>query len=147
MRSGFSGRAPLVPSGSAASASKRIGLAMVFANTTDRATLTSVAMMKTCRMTMRSFWTMALMSSPWVDSTNTPSTALKRLTGMATETIISPLLLIRTAWLTLPRAASRSVRVWVERGSMPYSAEQLDEIRVGVLQAPEQAEGLRLARW
>ncbi len=62
---------------------------------------------------MRSFRTMALISSPSVESTTTPSTAMKRRTGVATETISSPSLLTRTAWVIRPCAASTTSRSWL----------------------------------
>ncbi len=62
---------------------------------------------------MRSSRTMALMFSPSVESTSAPSTLLKRVTGMATETTSSPWLLTCTAWVIWPWIAAITSRSWL----------------------------------
>ena len=69
---------------------------MVEASMIDRSTLTIAATPKTRRMARRSAATILSMSPPWVDSISTPSTARKRCTGTATDTICSPCSLILT---------------------------------------------------
>ena len=78
---------------------------MVEASSIDRIAVTSAATPKTRRIARRSAETILSMSPPWVDSISTPSTALKRWIGTATETICSPCSLMRTTVDGLPVSA------------------------------------------
>ena len=89
----------------AAADRRRSGLAMVDASSSDRMPVTSAATPKTRKMALRSAATILSMSPPWVDSISAPSTARKRCTGTATETIISPCSLTLTTVDGLPDSA------------------------------------------
>ncbi|MNL40141.1 hypothetical protein D3C87_1624660 [compost metagenome] len=73
---------------------------MVEDNKRESTMLTSVAMPNTRMMARRSACTILSISPACVDRSRTPSTARKRCTGTATETISSPFSVTRT---TAPR--------------------------------------------
>ena len=82
---------------SAASASRRTGSAMVLASDSDSTSITAASTTKKRRIAQRSEAITRSMSPPCVESCSAPRVAIMCWIGTATETIVSPSSLIRTA--------------------------------------------------
>ena len=91
---------------SAASASRRIGPAMVLARNSDSTNMTTAATRNTRNSAQRSDAMILSMSPGWVDSSSAPWTLAALRIGTAIDTMVRPLASTRTIQCVCPFSAS-----------------------------------------